>query len=169
MILQRTLLGVVLATAVIFACVSVLSQDILAASVSAVIGLIWLIQEVHGKTTISTAYFVAFVGFAALGGLNHAPLPLILLGLCTDLAAWDLSRFQQRIRDEETSDEKTFLEHKHLQKLAAVTSVGFLIALVPMLIQISVNFVILLLIMLLALIALRQSILSLRGDNSGNP
>jgi hypothetical protein len=165
-ILQRTLLGVVLATAVIFSFVSVLSQDILAASVSAVIGLIWLIQEVNGKTTISTAYFVAFVGFAALGSLNHAPVPLLLLGLCTDLAAWDLSRFQQRIRDEETSDEKTFLENNHLQKLAAVTSVGFLIALVPMLMQISVNFVILLLIMLLALIALRQSILSLRGDKA---
>lgn len=168
MILKRVLWGVILATAIIFSWVSLTAQDTLAASVSALIGAIWLIQEINRKTPLSSAYFIAFVGLTALGALNHAPLPLLLLGLCADLAAWDLSRFQQRIKDEAKSSEKTFLEINHLQKLAAVTGIGFLIAFVPLLIQISVNFVILLLMMLLALIVLRQSILSLRGGGSSH-
>ena len=166
MMIKHALLGVVLATAAIFSVASVSTGDLLAAGVSAALGVIWLLQELGGESPFSSLYFVAYVGLAAFASLNHASLPLLLLGLCADLAAWDLSRFRQRLKDEADSDEKTFLETNHLQKLAAVSAVGFVIALVPLLVQISLNFVILLVIMLLLLILLRQSILSLRRNTN---
>ena len=164
MTVQRVLLASIALTAAIFAIVNIAAQNSSIAALSAVVGGLWLLQEYNQQVTLNSLYFLIFIGLAAFGGFASAPLPLLLIGLCADLVAWDLSRFRVRIRDEEAGGEKTRLEMAHLQKLAVVIGGGFVIALLPALLTISVNFVVVLVIMLVALLVLRRALLSLRAS-----
>jgi hypothetical protein len=164
--IRLVLLASILVTAVVFAMLNA-AGNLTIAAFALVVGALWLLQEFNGQVTLNSVYFLIFVGLAALGGLANAPLPLLLVGLCADLVAWDLSRFRVRIRDEEAGDEKSRLEMAHLQKLALVVGGGFVIALLPALLTISVNFVVLVVIMLVALVALRRALLSLRSEGRG--
>jgi hypothetical protein len=163
MIIKRALLAAIALTAIIFAVVNV-AQNPTAALLSLVLGGVWLFQEFTERETLNSLCFVVFFGLTVVGALSNEPLPLLLLGVSAMLVAWDLSRFRRRIREEEADDERTRLEQSHLQKLAIPVVAGFVIALVPAVLTISVNFVVLLALMLIALLALRQSLLSLRGD-----
>src|SRR5258706_7980512 len=146
---NKALCGLIMITAVTFSFINMLSQQYLIAGTSFALGVIWLLLEVNKRRPLSTLFFLFFLGLAILGSLHSAPIPIILLGLSTDLAAWDLSQFQARIKDEAESEAKALLEITHLQRLAAITSVGFLIALLPTLIKISIDFVVLFIIILL--------------------
>lgn len=90
------------------------------------------------------------IGSALLAGLNHEPSPLLLLGVVTDLAAWDLSRFRSRLKPFAGQDVSPDLYQKHLTQLA-----------VPL----PLDFVAFLVLTLLAVILFRKAVLGLRGEN----
>jgi hypothetical protein len=163
MIVRRVLFLAIILSSAIFTLVGA-AQNATVALVAAALGVVWLFQEMTGRAPLNSVAFLVFTGVAVLGALGNASLPFLLLGLAATLIAWDLSRFRRRIRAEEADGEKAHLEQAHLQKLAIPVVAGFVIALLPALLTISVNFVVLLTLMLLALLALRQSLLSLRGD-----
>jgi hypothetical protein len=164
-ITKKVLLGLVAVTTAAFLFAYVASQAYLLAAFAVGLGLIWLILEMGGENPLGSVFFLAFLALAIVGSLSNAPIPIILLGLSTDLAAWDLSRFQARIADEIESDTTVGLQTKHLQKLAVTACIGFFIALLPVAIHISVNFVIFCFVMVLAMIALRRSMLYFRTDH----
>ncbi len=159
--LQYTLIGI---TALIFTILFVGSREYVTAVTSIVLGVSWIALEYRGWNPLRTLLMSAFVGLAAVSALEHALTPLILLGFIADLAAWDLSRFWPRIQEEEASEARSRLEHSHLQKLALVSGSGFVVALIPLAIQISIQFVGLCLIALIAAVLLRIGIGSLRGE-----
>ncbi len=163
MITRRVLRGLIVVTAatVSFACAAA-QQDALA--VFAVgLGLLWLGLEIRGRNPFTSVFFLAFLVVAIVGSLSDAPSLIILLGLSTDLAAWDLARFQARIAGEIAGGTTVTLEVKHLRRLAATASAGFFIALPPVFIHLSIDFVIFGCVMVLAMIALRQSLLYFRN------
>ncbi|MEO8392662.1 MAG: hypothetical protein ABI700_06685, partial [Chloroflexota bacterium] len=167
MIVRRVLFLAIILSSAIFTLVGA-AQNATVALVAATLGVVWLFQEMTGRETLNSLYFLVFAGLAGLGALGNASLPFLLLGLAAALVAWDLSRFRRRIREEEAGEEKTRIERAHLQKLGIAVAGGFVIALLPVLVTISLNFVVLLVLMLIVLLALRQSMLSLRGDRK-NP
>jgi hypothetical protein len=162
---KKVLLGLVVVTATAFGFIYVLSQVYLLATFAIGLGLIWLIVEVEGKNSLSSGFFLSFLALAIVGSLSNAPILIVLLGLSTDLAAWDLSRFQARIADEIESDTTVILQTKHLQKLAVTVWVGFFIALLPVFIHLSIGFVVFGPVVVLAVIALRRSMLYFRTDH----
>jgi hypothetical protein len=163
---NRMLWGLIIVTAATFSVVNIISRQYVVAVISFVPGLIWLILEVKQRNPLNSLFFLFFLGVAVLAGLNSAPIPMTLLGLSTDLAAWDLSRFQARLMDEPNSEAKTRLETRHLQRLAVITCAGWFIAWLPTLIKISLDFVVVFVIMLLTMMTLRKSLLYLRDNNT---
>lgn len=128
------------------------------------LGAIWLLLEYHRKTAFTSLFFVVFIGLAAAGSVNREPSWLMVLGIAADLAAWDLSRFLDRLRNFAAQDVSPELYTKHLYRLAVPLCVGFGLALVPMFIQLPVSFVAFLVLALLAVILFRKAALGLPGE-----
>jgi hypothetical protein len=162
-ITKKVLLGLVVVTTAAFSFIYAVSQQHLLAVFTVGLGFVWLILEVKGENHLSSVFFLAFLALTIVGSLGNAPILIVLLGLSTDLAAWDLSRFRARIADETESDTTAVLEIKHLQKLMVTACMGFFIALLPVFIHISIGFVIFGCVMVLAMITLRRSLLYFRN------
>ncbi len=159
---QILFVAIILSTAIFTLVGAALNTTV--AVIAAALGAIWLFQELTGRTPFSYLCFGVFTAVAALGAFGSASVWFLLLGISAALVAWDLSRFRRRLREEEADDYKTQLERAHLQKLGTTVALGLLIAVVPAILTISLNFVVLLALMLIALLALRFALLSLRGE-----
>lgn len=168
MITKKVLWGLIVVTTAAFAFVCLMSQQHLLAFFAGGLGLIWLILEVKGENPLTSIFFLAFLVLAIVASLSSAPILIILLGLSTDLAAWDLSRFRARIANEIEHDTTTVLEIRHLQKLAVTVSAGVLIAVLPVFIHFSIGFVAFGCVVVLAMIVLRRSVLYFRSDHEGS-
>jgi hypothetical protein len=162
-ITKKALWDLIVVTAAAFSLIYAVSQQYVLVVFAAGLGLTWLVLEVRAKHSFGSIFFLCFLALAIVGSLNDIPFLIILLGLSTDLAAWDLSRFRARIADEIGRDTIRVLEIRHLQKLAVTASAGFLIALLPVFIHISIGFVIFGCVMVLAMITLRRSLLYFRN------
>lgn len=159
MITKRVLWVLIIVTTAAFLFVYLASQQVLIAVFALGLGLSWLGIEIKGDNPITSLFFLAFLALALVGSLSNALITL--LGLSAALAAWDLSRFRTRIADEVETD---LLENRHLQKLAITVSAGYVIALLPVFIHLSLNFLLFSLVTLLAVFALRQAMLYFRSD-----
>lgn len=164
---KNVLLALIVITSVVFAIVYTSAQMYAVAAVAVALGAVWLLLEAQTEYRVAVVFFLAFVALAVLGTLYQSSAVLILFGLTTDLAAWDLSRFRRRIAGVAEADAAALLATNHLRKLAITAAAGFLIALLPLLIELSINFVVLLLFVLLTIIALRRSMFALRGSDRG--
>jgi hypothetical protein len=160
----KVLFGLIIVTSSVFSFVYAASQAYLFAAFAFGLGVFWLVMEAKNEPAFSTIFFLAFVALAILRSVDQAPVIMLLLGFTANLAAWDWSRFRARIADETRLEVVALLETRHLQKLAVTAFAGFVIALLPVFIQISINFVVVLLLILLTMIALRRSMLLIRGE-----
>jgi len=162
MITDKILLGLVVVTAALFAWMGLAAHVYVITVYALVFGLIWFILVSRKIWSLSTVIFLLFLGLAIWGCLDNLPVPAMLLGMSTDLAAWDLSRFRARITAEETGEVVTALESRHLRNLSAIASVGFAVAMLPLFVKLSINFVGLAFVALVTMLVLRQSIRSAR-------
>ena len=168
MITKRVLWGLIVVTTAVFSLVYAVLQQPLLAAFAVGLGLLWLGLEVKGENPLASVFFVSFLALAIVGSLISAPILIILLGLSTDLAAWDLSRFRTRIASEIERGTTATLEAKHLRMLAVTASAGFFVALPPVFIHLAIGFVIFGFIMVLTMIALRRSMLYFRSDHKSS-
>lgn len=160
----KILYGLIVLTTAILTVANITLQEYLIAGVAILLGATWLLLQMKQKDPPHSFFFVLFLGLTILGSLHNISIPFMLLAQSSDLAAWDLSRFLARISQEEESASKTLMELKHLQKLAFTLSIGFLVALLPTFIHISLNFVVFLLVLFLLILTLRKSVLYLRKE-----
>lgn len=128
------------------------------------IGVSWLLVEKYKIEFLFNLYFTGFIWLAARGCISDLPIPLMLLGVCVNLAAWDLSRFLARIRQCQMQDPEPGLVKKHMRKLIITLCVGYILALLPITVRLSMNFMLVIVISLLIFFTLRQSLVSLRGE-----
>lgn len=166
MSIKKIHLALVVLTSLIFALANLYLRQYWIAVFALVIGACWLLVEKYSIELIFNLFFVGFIWLAARGSINDLPIPLMLFGLCTNLAAWDLSRFQARIREFKVQNPHPRLVTKHLQKLLITICLGYVLALIPTFISLSMNFVVVVVLSLLILFALRQSVITLRNDKS---
>jgi hypothetical protein len=81
------------------------------------IGVSWLLVEKYKIEFLFNLYFTGFIWLAARGCINDLPIPLMLFGLCVNLAAWDLTRFLARIRQCNMQYPEPGLVKKHYAQL----------------------------------------------------
>jgi len=158
---RKILWGLIVITAGMFSAVFLGSQDYSLAVLAVVLGCIWFGLEARQRHEFGWLFFLIFVGMAVWGSAQNVSTPMLLLGLTADLGAWDLSRFQLRVRSVPDTPIRARLERKHIQKLLVTLGSGFFIALVPLYIQVSISFVAVALFVLFGLFALRRSVLVL--------
>ena len=162
---KNILIGLIIFSTVIYTFVYInLQAYSIAASVVA-LGGVWLFLHIRNKALLDSLFFMFFVGFAVVGSLRNVSVPLMLLSLIMSMAAWNLARLQARIRHITDDEAKLALELNHMQKLGFTSGVGFLLALIPLAIQFSINFVIFVFMLLIVMILLRQAVVYLRNDN----
>jgi hypothetical protein len=162
---KKILVGLIAATTVIFSGLFLVSREFGLAVCSLAIGAIWLFQATRTIESSGSLFFLAFLGLAIWGSLRDLPGPAMLLAFSTNLAAWDLARFMDRTRAiNGTGNIDSVMESRHLQRLGVTVSVGFVIALLPLMVNLSVNFVGLACVALLAMFMLRQAVIYLRSE-----
>jgi hypothetical protein len=164
----KALYGLIILTTVVLTLANLALQEYLIAGLAIVLGSLWLILQIKKKESPNSVFFIFFLGLVILGSLRNVPVLYMLLALSSNLAAWDLSRFQARIINEVESDAKTLLELKHLQKITITVSIGFLVALLPLVVHISTSFITFLCIILAVMLILRRSVFYLRNENKTN-
>jgi hypothetical protein len=161
---RRILLGLIIVTTLIFALVYTIFQQYLIAALALAAGLIWFKLEHDHDSTFVTLFFLWFLSLAILGSLNNLFPLWMLLGLCANLAAWDLSRLQARVTDAGRREIEPMLESRHLRWLFVAIGSGLLLAVLSTFVRISVNFVIFAVLTLLAMLILRASVFYLREE-----
>lgn len=158
------LMGLILVTTAVFSLAYAFSQHGLIAVFALVSGLFWLAQEYSPHQSAAAPFFLVFMGLSVVGSLNHLPALAMLFGLSTNLAAWDLSRFWNRITSGGKQAMDPMLEQSHLQRLSITLGTGLLAALPPLLVRISISFAAFAGLMLLVVVLLRASALHLRPE-----
>jgi hypothetical protein len=161
MMTKRILLSLIAVTTAVFSLAAAASQQYLLSTIVLGVGMTWFTLENRQKQVVVTLFFLFFVGLALAGSLNSLSVLVMLFGLSTDLAAWDLSRFRARAGKSEVEPK---LETRHLKRLFPTLGIGFLIALPPMFIAIPANFVVFFFLTLLVVIVLRASTLNLHQE-----
>jgi hypothetical protein len=156
---KRIPIALIVLTTLIFSLSHILSGKYWIGLASCVIGVLWVLAEIYKMALLPHLFFASFIGFAAVGSQNGLPVPLMLFGVCTDLAAWDLSRFQTRIREFTKRNPGAEIIKKHLVKLTATIGIGYILACLPLFIRFSMSFIIVVVLTLLTILVLRQSIL----------
>jgi hypothetical protein len=160
---KKILGGVIVLTVGTFSAGSIVTQAYLIAALAFTCGLVWLLLEITDKSALVAFFFSVFLALAVVETLNNAPFPLMLAGLSADLAAWDLCRFRARLMDGAEGEIEPSLEASHLQKLAAGIGSGFVIAVLFSSVRLSISFVALAALTLLAALGLRWAVLSVRS------
>lgn len=161
--IRMLLFGLIVVSAALSAVLSASVGDTNAALGSVAIGAAWLALEWRDVRGLSWLGLLAFVVVAVLDSMNHAPMPLTLLALCSALAAWDLSTFRARTAGVADESARAALERTHLRKLALTAGIGFAAALIPLVAQFSISFLALCVVLLIAVLALNNVVGTLRG------
>jgi hypothetical protein len=156
----------IILTALIFSLSHLFIQKYWIVLISLIMGILWILVEIYKLSFLPYIFFVGFIGLAIYGSQHGLPAPLMLFGLCADLAVWDLSRFQARIRGFTTQSPGAEFTKKHLVKLTLTICLGYILALIPLYIQFSINFGMVIVLTLLILFALRKSMLALRNEKT---
>ena len=156
--------GLVIVVAVIFATIFAVQGDYLLAALGFALGMMWLAADAKIESDLGTLFFVGFVVLAVIASLNDALLPLILLGMCANLAAWDIARFRARLAGQKAQENHALLKARHVRLLAVVIGAGFLMALLPLFFRLSIPFVMVGAVALITLLMLYQSTRSLHGQ-----
>ncbi len=162
MLAKKFLIALVVCTVTLFSGVNLVSGNYPLAAFSFVSGFVWLGLEIKEQRFLTSFFFVAFMGVAILGAFNQSALPLMLLGVSTDLAAWDLSRFLARIGVASKNDDRAKLERRHLRLLFITVGVGLMLAWPALIVRIPMNFVVFFFVALVLILILRRSFLDLR-------
>jgi hypothetical protein len=164
MMTKRIVLSLIVVTTLTFSLAYAAIQQYLIAVLALVTGLIWLKLEYGQEHPFAAMFFLFFLGLAVLGSLSDLSPLVTLFGICADLAAWDLSRFQARATYARTREIEPPLETRHFQRLFAALGIGLLIALLPTVVRLSTSFVLFSVLTLLLMFVLRASVLHLRQD-----
>ncbi len=131
----------------------------------AAIGLLWYVGRRRGWDWVGSICLVSLVGGAAVGLVLGAAAGWMLLGTVAALSAWDLDHFARRLTSVKRVESERELECEYLRRLLFVAGVGLLLASIPLLVTIGLNFGVTVLLGLLAILGLGHVIAFLRRES----
>lgn len=92
--------------------------------------IFWLITKNKSTFWSASSLFLIYVFMAALGVIINLSILLMTTGCITALAWWDLTHFEQSINSNPSSKIAISLERHHLQSLALVIFISFVLTFV---------------------------------------
>jgi len=133
------------------------------------LGVLWLLGRWRDWSPAAPLGLAASTALAALSLWpdNRAGIALLaLLAVVAALCAWDLDGLARRLARYPFAGDQAGLERRHLARLLAVATLGFLLGGAALAIQIRLTFLPALLLGLLALLGLSWAVLLLRTADS---
>ncbi len=105
-----------------------------------VVGLSWFIAQARGWQRLMTPLaFSALVALAAIGAWRGIGAGWMLSGMVMTLAAWDLVRFERRIREATDIEDAALLRRAHFRRLFSTLSLGLLLGGLALSLRLSLN------------------------------
>ncbi len=126
---------------------------------------LWLFGQRRGLKWVSSLELLLFLGLATIGIWQRLTLGLMLLGIISALAAWDLESFIQRMEGAERVDHRDDLERKYLQRLVIIICSGALFAVAAIGLNVPFSFGSALLLGLLVVVGLSRTIRFMRHES----
>lgn len=135
---------------------------------SVVLTALWCAAVVFGKPDLHLVFFVAFLALIGISVFNQQPYVWTTLAICFDIAAWNLGEFSLRLGRYEHIHNPRKLENLHFKQLGIVLGIGFLLAMVPALIQFEMSFVLIVVLVLGAVVLIGVGIHGLREKDEAD-
>jgi hypothetical protein len=135
------------------------------AAICAAIGLLWLAGRWRGWDWVTDPCLAGWVGMAAFGAWQGLPAAWMLAGVAAALAAWDLDRFDQRLRAAGAIPRRAELARAHLRRLAPTIGAGLLLGGIALGARLELTFAWAVLIGALAIVGISGLIRSGRGED----
>lgn len=104
------------------------------------LGVLWGVGQVWEKAGASTAGLVLAVSAAASGSWMGVGVGWLLVGTVAALSAWDLDQFEQHLRQAGQVQGRAEMERRHLLRLALAATVGILLGIVALQVQVRLSF-----------------------------
>ena len=97
------------------------------AGICAAIGLLWLTGQSRGWDWVADPCLAGWVWHGRLWRWQELPAVWMLAGVVAALAAWDLARFDERLRTAGAIPRRAELTRAHLRHLALAAAAGLLL------------------------------------------
>jgi hypothetical protein len=130
------------------------------------VGILWIVCVLREIRWVASALFAVLMGAAAIGIMAGLPHIFMLAVGCTNVIAWDLHQFEARLLDYDDPATKE-IERNHLQRVSIVLAASFVLIAINSLLRIRLQFIVLVLMTLLAILILNQIMLMIR--RAGRP
>ena len=132
------------------------------------VGVLWIVCVLRELRWAASPLFILTIGAAAVGYLARLPHILMLAAGCTGVVAWDLHHFEARLLDigDQTTRE---IEKSHLQRSLIVIAACFLVITLDSWLQVRFQFIVLVVVTVLAILILNQLILAVRKSGKPTP
>jgi hypothetical protein len=130
-----------------------------------VMGVLWILGQRAGWSWFAWLMVVLFTGAAAIGTLLDLNRILLTVGLIASVSAWDLDAFARQLRRVDAVEKELALKRRHLRRLLVVDSLGLLIAVLALAVQIKLSFGLALVLGLVALVGLSRAIRFFRRES----
>lgn len=127
-------------------------------------GLGWALLFFFEKPFANTPAFISFILITMGAAFFKLEFAILLSAVCFDLAAWNLTKFWDRIRRYEQIENQRQLENHHLKQVFGVLAIGYVLAIFPHWIEIELNFFSIFLLSLLTFFLFGKGILALPKD-----
>lgn len=135
------------------------------ALLSGLLGVFWWIEYRAQHPGLAHGLCIGMLALALVGLQRGFEAFWALIVLECLLGAWDLQHFTVRLQFAHTSRQRWQLEERHLQRLAGVLLLGFGCAGLALLMQVRLNFGLLLVLIAVAMVSLSRFIRHLRQES----
>jgi hypothetical protein len=130
------------------------------------VGVLWGVCVLRELRWVASLLFVIMMGAAAVGYMARLSQILMLAAGCTIVLAWDLHQFEARLLDLDEQATKG-MEKNHLLRILMVLTASFVLIAVDSWLRIRFQFIIVVLVTILAILILNQIMLTVR--RAGRP
>jgi hypothetical protein len=165
---RKGLLTAILLTTALLTAGYLLGELWLQTPVIFLLGILWTVCVLREIRWIASLLFFLLMGAAAVGYIIQLSHILMLAAGCTSVIAWDLNQFEGRLLDLDEPATKE-MEKQHLRRAVIALGFSFLLITVDSLLHIRVQFIILVLLTILAILILNQVMLLVRKTGKPTP
>ena len=127
-------------------------------------GVLWAVLLAFKKYFANNTLFIFFIALVVLGYFEGLPLVVLSAAVCFNLAVWNVANFRSALSQADLVINLRQIETARLARLGFTLAGGFVLTLIPILVQIKLGFLVIALIAILAVVLLGRGLVKLRAE-----
>jgi len=162
--IKRFALAAIAFTALPLTILGIISEYPLISAFALLFGLVWGLLFFFEKHFANTLAFIGYIFIVMISAFVELNFAILLAVVCFDLAAWNLTKFWNRIQRYELIENQQQLENHHLKQVFGVLITGYILAIIPHWIEIELSFFLIFLLSLLTFFLFGKGITALHKE-----